>query len=699
MDPLIGLNLRNDILDEERISAEPTFFQGLKQKLRKFTPQSVTEPGFKEGISAPVGSEIDYSNLASTVGGRIREMVVDPIKNYAHAIDKGMTDVNKLTIKDLLDITSANLDLVAGGGFTRALGKKGVDPNMLQSFPGWHGSGASFKKFSDEFIGSGEGAQMYSVGHYIGGSHGIGNNYARQAARKVQSQKSGKLLYKGKELVENFDAETPEVFVTTHFVQELASEPVTQKRLDETFASLKDYVNSEKEAALTGDDFNNYPEAYFSTKELVDYVDTMDLNDFTLPKPPITYKGAALVSTDSPATPEEWAMSYLKSAGVGGKKDLKEGLLRLKKDMSDEVADIADGIEGQWGFDKQKLFYKGKQLVFDQDYDGPEDWLMGAILEEFAPAKDNKQRLEAVISSYKARLYEDHLRMSSGKKDSNFGFEFDDFDAKDVYDVIDNIDINDFDIKSTKDWPEQISKFLDTLDTNDFEFNTPKEHLYKTTVMKGKEPEEYDFMDWHKDINEQPGVKKKLEKTKLFKEFAKYSKFDNDMVYLDHDLGFHRAFYYAPNLNKQEKKIIAEVLHVQMDNSLSAEHAIKKMISSTNKKSKIDFLKQLDPEDFKSRAISTLGEGKGQGFYEYLKEHFSKKLNTKNDFEQGKAASKFLFDAGIAGTKFKAGTFSGGARPGLYNHVVFDPDEIFIDKHYINGVLQKPKPKKLYFGD
>ena len=121
MNPLIGLNLRNDILDEERISAEPTFFQGLKQKLRKFTPQSVTEPGFKEGISAPVGSEIDYSNLASTVGGRIRELVVDPIKNYAHAIDKGMTDVNKLTIKDLLDITSANLDLVAGGGFTRAL--------------------------------------------------------------------------------------------------------------------------------------------------------------------------------------------------------------------------------------------------------------------------------------------------------------------------------------------------------------------------------------------------------------------------------------------------------------------------------------------------------------------------------------------------------------------------------------------------
>jgi len=53
-----------------------------------------------------------------------------------------------------------------------------------------------------------------------------------------------------------------------------------------------------------------------------------------------------------------------------------------------------------------------------------------------------------------------------------------------------------------------------------------------------------------------------------------------------------------------------------------------------------------------------------------------------------KEASKFLKEAGIDGIKYPAGTLSGGNKTNAFNYVVFDPKDITIDEHYVNGVLQ-----------
>src|ERR1700744_482369 len=47
----------------------------------------------------------------------------------------------------------------------------------LGSFTGWHGTPHDFHQFSDEAIGSGEGAQAYGWGHYVAGKKGVAEYY------------------------------------------------------------------------------------------------------------------------------------------------------------------------------------------------------------------------------------------------------------------------------------------------------------------------------------------------------------------------------------------------------------------------------------------------------------------------------------------------------------------------------------------
>jgi hypothetical protein len=47
----------------------------------------------------------------------------------------------------------------------------------LPTFPAWHGTGAKFGEFSDEFMGSGEGAQAFGWGHYVAQRKGVAEAY------------------------------------------------------------------------------------------------------------------------------------------------------------------------------------------------------------------------------------------------------------------------------------------------------------------------------------------------------------------------------------------------------------------------------------------------------------------------------------------------------------------------------------------
>jgi len=105
---------------------------GLKDRM--FGDGSVMEPGFKEGISAPEGTPVDFSNIGSVAGGRIREMAIDPMKRYANTVDRGMSG-QPMTISDLLAMTEGNMNLVVGGSFPENL-SGGGSLNKLNMFVG-----------------------------------------------------------------------------------------------------------------------------------------------------------------------------------------------------------------------------------------------------------------------------------------------------------------------------------------------------------------------------------------------------------------------------------------------------------------------------------------------------------------------------------------------------------------------------------
>jgi len=181
--------LRTD--DYGTISAPPDEgpLAGLKGLLGRFTRQSVMEPGFKEAVMDK-DAPIDYSNIGSVTGGRLRQMVVDPVRKYADTMNRGLhgeISPENVSIKDLLAMTELGMEM-AGGGVTGRLAaakltKKGLDPNMFHAFPAWHGSGANIPKgdrFRNSKIGTGEGAQAFGWGHYFTDLKGIASDYARK---------------------------------------------------------------------------------------------------------------------------------------------------------------------------------------------------------------------------------------------------------------------------------------------------------------------------------------------------------------------------------------------------------------------------------------------------------------------------------------------------------------------------------------
>lgn len=70
---------------------------------------------------------------------------------------------------------------MAGLPMARQAAKEGS--TVLGTFTGYHGGGKAFDKFDDQFIGTGEGAQVYGHGHYIAGRPGTAKKYYEDRAR------------------------------------------------------------------------------------------------------------------------------------------------------------------------------------------------------------------------------------------------------------------------------------------------------------------------------------------------------------------------------------------------------------------------------------------------------------------------------------------------------------------------------------
>lgn len=125
--------------DQTYLRKPDTYFDVMKGIKSRIFKDSVMEPGFIESVAAPEGSPIDYSNISSVAGGRLREAIVDPMKRFGGAIHKGMTG-KPLTIGDQLALIEGMIDTTVGGLFQHGVLKGGIDLNDLYSFPAFHGS-------------------------------------------------------------------------------------------------------------------------------------------------------------------------------------------------------------------------------------------------------------------------------------------------------------------------------------------------------------------------------------------------------------------------------------------------------------------------------------------------------------------------------------------------------------------------------
>lgn len=65
----------------------------------------------------------------------------------------------------------------------------GSENKLARFIRAWHGSHADYDRFDDAYINTGEGAQVYGHGHYLGGVKATGETYMRQVTEKHYGQK------------------------------------------------------------------------------------------------------------------------------------------------------------------------------------------------------------------------------------------------------------------------------------------------------------------------------------------------------------------------------------------------------------------------------------------------------------------------------------------------------------------------------
>ena len=397
MDPLSGLiteEPKDTRKPSERFAPKdfgvPGWSETIKDLLSKAARDSVMEPGFISSLTAPKDSPIDYENLKSVAGGRLRQMFVDPVKNYAEAVDKGMTG-QQLSIKDLLALTEVNLDLAAGGGFTRGL-VKGVDPNLVSSFPAWHGSQHNIsiaEGFKDKAIGTGEGAQYFGHGHYQSGSRGVAKTYP--------AQHNTTFNYKGKALSSTDNPETPEEWLHG-YIKDHA--PRNKKELKETLSTLKESLTQDIKDMSKGEmsnyDFNDpdimemLPGYETWPEQMLGILDNMDSKDF----------------------------------GFADKHLYKDTLHKGKDPSEYDYLDWHEPIGG--GISGTPLKYKNNANFYNFEPNTPEEWFLGYIGEELGPRATEKE-LKQGVKELRKRFVEDKKAVDAGEDPGLFfGDEFED---------------------------------------------------------------------------------------------------------------------------------------------------------------------------------------------------------------------------------------------------------------------------------
>ena len=78
-----------------------------------------------------------------------------------------------------------------------------ANDDIRMSIQAYHGSGASFDKFDDKFMGTGEGAQAFGWGIYVTEVENIGRAYAKASAAKAENNIQHQLLSVRRQIADN----------------------------------------------------------------------------------------------------------------------------------------------------------------------------------------------------------------------------------------------------------------------------------------------------------------------------------------------------------------------------------------------------------------------------------------------------------------------------------------------------------------
>lgn len=137
------------LLPSDALTPRPSGAQQWQSAIDEQRLRNIMAPSMPQQIMDIAG------NTAQILGSPIINSAQRMQQAYEGGIDASMGGSQ---ILDLLGITGSGYMTGAERGTVGALGGK---PIMA-----FHGSGADFNQFSDEFIGTGEGAQMFGIGHY-----------------------------------------------------------------------------------------------------------------------------------------------------------------------------------------------------------------------------------------------------------------------------------------------------------------------------------------------------------------------------------------------------------------------------------------------------------------------------------------------------------------------------------------------------
>lgn len=142
---------------------------------------SFATQGIARGLTPYVGRKI-AQNMAQGIGSGVAGGAV------TGGLEAGLNDRN---------IAIGGLQGATVGGLLGGLGGYGLGKvaQKLNTQTAWHGSPYKFDKFSNEAIGTGEGAQAHGYGHYVAKSKDVAKGYAERLSEGIPTfYKDGKRI-------------------------------------------------------------------------------------------------------------------------------------------------------------------------------------------------------------------------------------------------------------------------------------------------------------------------------------------------------------------------------------------------------------------------------------------------------------------------------------------------------------------------